>query len=237
MLTSLFMKLRSKGRIDAEERQILEASISQTRNFSARQTIVREGAPLTTSNLLLDGVMCRYKDLPDGRRQILGLHIAGDFVDLHSFLLKRLDHSIAALTSCQIAVVPHEAITIITEKQPHLGRALWLSTLIDAAMHREWTLTMGRRSASSRVAHLFCEMFIRHQAIDQVENNSYPLPLTQVDVGDACGLTPVHVNRMLQQIRHDGSVEFRDGRVTVHDWERLVATAEFDPAYLYLDAR
>ena len=237
MLTRLFMKLRPRGRMGADERQILEAAISQTRNFSARQTIVREGEQLSTSNLLIEGVVCRYKDLPDGRRQILGLHIAGDFVDLHSFQLKRLDHSIAALTPCQIAVMPHEGLTNITEKQPHLARILWLSTLIDAAIHREWILTMGRRSAASRVAHLFCEMFIRHQAIEQIENNSYPLPLTQVDVGDACGLTPVHVNRMLQQIRQDGSVEFRDGLVTIHDWDRLVATAEFSSSYLYLDVR
>ena len=131
------------------------------------------------STLLLDGLMCRYKDLRNGSRQISELHVSGDFVDLHSFTLKKLDHNIMALTPCRIAQVPHERLKAITEQFPHLTRVLWFSTNLDAAIHREWVLSLGRRTALARLAHLFCELHARLQIVGLTDGLDYKIGLTQ----------------------------------------------------------
>jgi CRP-like cAMP-binding protein len=176
--------------------------------------------------------MCRYKDLRNGSRQISELHVAGDFVDLHSFTLKKLDHSIMTLTPCRIAPVPHERLKAITEQLPHLTRLLWFSTNLDAAIHREWVLSLGRRTALARTAHLFCELYLRLQLVGLTEGLTYRLELTQVDLAECLGLTSIHVNRTLKALRESDLVEFRGGTVTIRDFDRLASLAEFDPGYL-----
>jgi CRP-like cAMP-binding protein len=162
------------------------------------------------------------------------IHVPGDFLDLHSFLLKQLDHSVGSMTPVRFGLVPHDAIRRITEERPHLARMLWFSTLLDASIHRERILSVGRRSAASRIAHLFCELFVRLELLGLTEGHSYPLPVTQADLADASGLTSVHVNRMLKQLRTDGLVTFRGGWVVIDDWDGLQREAEFDPGYLHL---
>jgi CRP-like cAMP-binding protein len=143
----LLMKLRARDIVTEEEEAVLRASVAEIREYPSGRPIVRVGTTLSASTLLVEGLVCRYKDLADGQRQIMELHVAGDFVDLHGFLLKRLDHNVGTLTPVRIASVPHDALRGITETHPHLGRMLWFSTLLDAAIHREKILSVGRRSA------------------------------------------------------------------------------------------
>ncbi len=158
------------------------------------------GQDLKESLLLLDGWVARTKDLRDGGRQISELAFAGDFTDLHAFTLKRLDHNIATITPCRVAVAPHERIRETLGSHPHLARVYWLMTNIDAAIHREWTVSLGRRSAQSRMAHLFCETLERLKVVGLADDDSYDFPLTQQEFGECLGLTSVHVNRTLQSL-------------------------------------
>jgi CRP-like cAMP-binding protein len=211
--------------------------VTRIDRYAADADVIVEGVPQTESRLQLDGVTCRYKAMRDGRRQIMELHFGGDFVDLHSFTLKQLDHNVAAITPVSFAIVPHAALREITETEPHLTRLLWLTTMLDAAIQREWVVSAGRRSAIGRMAHLFCELFVRLSVVGLTEGDVYPLPLTQEDMADVCGLTPVHVNRTLQELRATGALEWQRGIVTIRDWPALQTIGEFDPAYLYLERR
>ena len=185
--------------------------------------------------LLLDGLVCRYKDLRNGQRQITELHVPGDFADLHSFTLKRLDHNLLTLTPCRIAIVPHERLKAITEQHPHLTRLYWFGTNVDAAIHREWEVSLGRRTAISRLAHLFCELRVRLGLVGRADEEGYELSLTQADLAECLGLTPVHVNRTLKELRERRLVEFRGERVKILDRLGLERVAEFNPSYLYLE--
>jgi CRP-like cAMP-binding protein len=236
-VAALLLKLRVRDVVSQEEEAVLRTSVAEIRDHPAGRTIVRAGSTLSASTLLIDGIVCRYKDLADGQRQIMELHVAGDFVDLHGFLLKRLDHNIGTMTPVRIALVPHSALRGITETHPHLGRMLWFSTLLDAAIHREKILSIGRRSAMARIAHILCELLVRLRLVGLAEEDGYSLPLTQADLADVTGLTSVHVNRMLKRLRDDKLLTFRGGRVTIADWEGLQRVAEFDPTYLHLERR
>jgi len=232
---ALLLKLRARDSVSEKEERALHEAVGEVREFGAGRTIVRSGTPMEESSLQLSGFSCRYKDLADGQRQLMELHIPGDFVDLHSFLLKRLEHGVAALTPVVFAIFPHEGLKKITEDHPHLARLLWFSTLLDAAIHRETILSVGRRTALARIAHLLCELLVRLEVVQLAADDRYQLPLTQADLADATGLTSVHVNRMLKMLRDDGLLTFRNGEVVVHDRARLQQVAEFSPSYLFLD--
>lgn len=235
MTNVLVQKLAIRDTISADERRVLDRAIVRVREVPRDQDIVRDGARVNESVLLLDGMAARYKMLGGGRRQISAIHVAGDFVDLHSFLIKVMDHGVTALTTCTVALVPHETLKEITETSPHLTRMLWLSTLIDAAVYREWITNMGQRAALERAAHLLCEIFVRLRAVDRTDGMSFRLPLTQAGLGDALGLSLVHVNRVVQGLRAQGLVSWEGRIVTILDWRRLQEVAEFDPGYLHLD--
>jgi CRP-like cAMP-binding protein len=235
MIDTHLLKLRARDTVNAEEEQAIRGLFSEVRDVAADTTVINAGDHLNVSLLLLDGLLCRFKDLRDGSRQISELHVPGDFADLHSFTLKKLDHSIMALTRCRIAVAPHERIKTAITEFPHLARLFWFTTNMDAAIHREWVLSLGRRSALSRTAHLFCELQVRLGIVGLADEKSYPLSLTQTDIAECLGLTPVHVNRVLRELRERGLVEFRNRRVTISDQKGLRRVAEFDPGYLYLE--
>ena len=234
MIDKLLMKLRLRDTLSAAEEDALRALPCSIRRIPKRTTLIRRGEELRESTLLLDGMLGRYKDLRNGSRQISEVHVAGDFADLHSFSLKRLDHNVMSFTDCQVAQVPHERLKAITEQHPHLTRMLWLSTNIDASIHREWVLSLGRRTAISRVAHFFCELHARMDVVGVAEPDGFSLELTQMDLAECVGLTPVHVNRTLRALREQGLAEFRGGRVTITDMPGLRRVAEFDDMYLYL---
>lgn len=233
----LLLKLRVRDEVSEREEAVLRDAIGEIENYRAGKTIVRAGETLTRSALLMDGLVARYKDLSEGTRQIMEVHVPGDFLDLHGFLLKKLDHDVGAITAATIAWTPHDRLQRISEEEPHLSRLLWLSTLMDASIQRERILSVGRRPARARIAHLLCELYIRFEVVGMTDGMSYALPFTQADLADSTGLTSVHVNRMLRELREEGLLTFRGGRVTIDDWERLKSAAEFDPAYLHVEHR
>ena len=161
--------------------------------------------------------------------------LRADIPDLLTLQLKTLDHSMGTVTPCTVGFIQHEDLHKLLQAHPRLTDVFWRDTLVDAAIFREWMLGIGRRSARTRIAHLFCEMTARLTAVDLVEGNRVPLPITQTELGDALGLSTVHVNRTLQDLRSAGLVEWQGGVMTVLDWENLKAAGEFDPGYLHLD--
>jgi len=237
MIEKAILKLRARDVVSAEEERILASAVARWEDVPSDRIVVRAGEELNVSILLIDGLMCRYKDLRNGERQIMELHVPGDFLDLHSFQLKRLDHNVISLVPCRIAIVPHSNLVSITDLHPHLGRMLWLSTLIDAAIHREWLVSLGRRTAIARVAHLFCEMHARLSLVQLADPGGFPLKITQTDLAECLGLTSVHVNRVLRQLREMGLARFRDGRVEILNNAELMRIAEFDPQYLHIEHR
>ncbi len=237
MIEKLLMKLNARDRLSPEEEEALRRAMGPVKEVPSDKTLIRAGQDLNELTLLVEGLMCRYKDLRDGSRQISELHVSGDFVDLHSFTLKRLDHNIMTLTPCLVTPVPHEKLKRITEEFPHLTRVLWFSTNLDAAIHREWVLSLGRRTAVARVAHLFCEFYVRLGIVGLTDGLSFPLDITQTDLAECLGLTAVHVNRTLKTLREMKLVEFRGGRVSIEDLPGLERVAEFSPEYLSLECR
>jgi CRP-like cAMP-binding protein len=231
---ALIRALEQRDVLTEEERGILRRLPAREIDFGAGDLIVEEGSRPHISCLIVEGMAARSQVLADGGRQLVALHIAGDFVDLHSFLLKRMAHGVIALSRVKVAQVPHEQLRQITESHPHLTRLLWLATLIDAAIHREWIVSMGRRDGPQRLAHLLCELFVRLRAIGLANDYSFPLPLTQAELGDVIGFSVVHANRMVQTLRKDGLVRWQELRVEILDWERLQELADFDADYLSL---
>lgn len=237
MIEAHLLKLRAREQVSAAEEKALRELVSGTRRVPAHKTIIRQGEELSISLLLLEGWLGRTKDVLRGQRQILELHVPGDFADLHSFTLKTLDHDVVALTPATVGIVPHERLERLTEQHPHLARLYWLMTNIDAAIQRQSTLSLGRRSAEGRVAHLFCELFERLRVADLVEGDSCDFPLTQSQISESLGLTPVHTNRTLQSLRAKGVLTLEHRRLTILDRDQLDAIAEFDPGYLYIRRR
>lgn len=235
VIEKLLLKLSLRDELSAEEVAALRGLPELIKEVPSDQTIIRAGDVLDESTLLIEGLMCRYKDLKNGSRQISELHVAGDFVDLHGFTLKRLDHNIMTLTPCRIAMVPHARLKRITEEFPHLTRILWFSTNLDAAIHREWVLSLGRRTALARLAHFFCELHVRLGVVGLTDGLCFRLDLTQLDIAECLGLTSIHVNRTLKVLREQGLVELRGGTVEIRDLEGLRRVAEFSDDYLSPD--
>jgi CRP-like cAMP-binding protein len=235
MPNSLLQALELRDRLTADERAAVLGAASSEVDFEAGKDIVKEGARPNACSLVVSGLAARYIVLAGGGRQFTALHVPGDFVDLQSLLLKRMDHAVLALAPTRIARVPHAALRQITIDFPHLARLLWLMTLVDGAIHREWILSMGRRQAPARLAHLICELFVRFRAVGKADGLSFSLPLTQAQMGDVLGISAVHLNRTLQELRREGLISWQGHAVTIKDWQRLQSLAEFDPAYLSLE--
>lgn len=234
-LGSLFARLERRDVLTFEERGILASAASQVKVVHAGEDIVRESDRPTSSVLLARGFSGRHKVMQDGSRQITAFHIDGDFVDLHGFLLKTMDHGVRALSDCVLVTFPHQELRKITEEQPHLTRILWLSTLLDSAIVREWVIVRGRLLAISQMAHLFCELLERWRVVGDPDARSFSFPITQADLGDALGMSSVHVNRTIQEIRARGLAEWRDGIVEVFEEQRLRALGVFNREYLHLE--
>ena len=233
VLATFLRKLEARDVVSSEERATLIACSSEEVRYPAGADLVREGARPDTSMLVVDGFTTRYRDAADGSRQITAIHIPGDFVDLHSLLLREMDHSVGALSACRVVRFPHTKLRTLTETHPHLTRLLWLMTLIDASIHREW-LAAAAQPAPEQIAHLICELYARLEITGLITNNSFPLPLTQTELGEALGLSAVHVNRSLQQLRSEGLFTWQNQVVTILDWEALQRRAAFDSRYLHL---
>ncbi|KAA2234411.1 Crp/Fnr family transcriptional regulator [Salinarimonas soli] len=215
----------------------MQALPVQTAELKADQDIVREGDHPTRCCVLLEGLACVYKLTAEGRRQIMAVQVPGDIPDLQSLHLNTLDNSVGTLTPCRLGFISHDAIRELCRAHPRIGGILWRETLVDAAIFREWMLNLGRREAYGRLAHLLCELVARLRAVGLVQDDTCDLPLTQAELGDILGLSTVHVNRTLQELRAAGLITLRGGSLTVDDWAGLAAAGEFDPAYLHLQPR
>lgn len=199
-----------------------------------RHRLAQAGVPVTACSYLLEGFAGRYRADHQGRRQLLGLLIPGDFVDLPTWRLGHSDHEIEALSSASVSALPHAAISALRQGVSDLYDKLWQVTLLDAAVERYWTFRNGRLTGRARIANLFAETLVRQYARGLCGLNGCPLPISQTDLAEACGMTPVHANRMLGELRQERICLFLDGRVEVMDLARLFRQAQFDWDYLYL---
>ncbi|WP_441011847.1 Crp/Fnr family transcriptional regulator [Methylobacterium sp. NMS12] len=234
-MAMLLRKLESIGTLSDVERQAIQGLPVRTQTLNARQDIVRDGDRPSHCCLILDGWACRYKLLHEGRRQILSFHIAGDVPDLQTLHLPTMDHSLATVTKATVAFIPHESLRELTVNFPSIGALLWRDTLVDAGIFREWITGLGRRSAFERIAHLFCEMYLKLQAVGLAGDFRCRMPTTQNDLADALGLTPVHVNRVLRDMRGLALITLRSSTLVIEAWDELLRVAEFDPTYLHLE--
>ncbi|WP_267427344.1 Crp/Fnr family transcriptional regulator [Methylobacterium sp. GC_Met_2] len=224
-------------RLSNEERDALLSLPMHAAMFEADQDIVTEGDRPTRAFAILSGFACTYKTTYAGKRQVMAYHVPGDVPDFQSLHLHVLDISISAVGPCRVGFVPHDAVRLLLSDHPRLTDTLWRATLIEAAIVREWMLNNGRREAYPRLAHLFCELITRLAAVELAIDQSCHLPMTQSEIADALGITSVHVNRVLREMRAKGLITLQGHHLTVHDWEGLKKAAEFDPTYLHLGNR
>jgi CRP-like cAMP-binding protein len=232
--TPLVRKLESILVLSEDEKDVLRNVSGTIKTVGRRQDLVREGDRPFECCLVLEGFACRYKLTDEGKRQIFSFHIPGDIPDLQSLHLDVMDHSLASLSPSKLLFIPHETVRDLIRRCPRIGDAFWRDTLIDAAVFREWMVCLGRREAHGHMAHLLCEFYVRLQAVGLTNGDAYEFPLTQAELGDALGISTVHANRTLQDLRGDGLITLQNGSVTVLDWDRLKEAGEFDPTYLHL---
>ena len=237
VLDPMLRKLRMWARLDAADEQALLDLPHEIVTVGKQRALINEGDTITHCWLLLSGFCARYKIVGNGGRQIVSIHMTGDLVDLQNALLGVADHGVQALTQCEMATIPIEAIRKLTDARPAVKDALWYDTLVDGSIFREWVANVGRRDSKTRIAHLLCEFALKLDAIHPGEKLNYELPMTQDQLADATGLTPVHVNRMLQALVEEGLIERVTSKsVLIGNWKRLAAAGDFDRSYLHLDA-
>lgn len=234
LMKPLLLSLQRRDEVSEEERALLENLPATSRSYRKNEEIVSEHSEPTESCLITRGFAGRSVYVESGKRQLTAVHITGDFVDLHGMLLKVMDHSVVALSECDVVFVPHRAIVELMNRSPHLGRLLWLLTVVDGAIQRAWMAGLGRRSPIGHLSHLICELYTRLEIVGLAGNNVLELPLTQGEIADLLGLSIVHVNRTIQDLRSTGVVSWRGGTITIVDQARLTALADFDPTYLNL---
>lgn len=234
-LDPMIRKLGLWKALGADERAAVLALPHKVEELSPGAYVVREGQATTSSCLLLSGFTFRQKTSRRGARSINAVHMPGDVVDLQNSLLGRADHSVQALTRTTIARIPREAIVTAAIKYPSLGMAMWYDTLVDASIFREWILNNARRDAQTRIAHLICEFGVRLESLGLGARSSYEFPMTQEQLADACGLTPVHINRSLRDLEERGLITRTARFLCVADWSRLKQAGEFEVDYLHLD--
>lgn len=233
---TLSLHLSAFAKLSADDRDLLDTMLGKrVRVLPARRDIIREGDKPNFVPVILEGWAQRYKQLADGRRQILSFFVAGDLCDPNVFIHKAMDHSLSTITPVRVAEVSKQEFRELADASPRIAEALWWTELVTIAIQREWTTSIGQRTAYERIAHLFCEMFVRLRTVNLTQGDSCEFPLTQSDIADATGLTQVHVNRTIQEMRRDGLVDVRNRQLTVHDLPRLMAVAVFNPNYLHLD--
>jgi CRP-like cAMP-binding protein len=237
-LELMLRKLRLWVALDAADEQALLNLPYSTVSIRKNMAVITEGDRVAHCWLLLSGFCVRYKLTGAGSRQIVSIHMKGDLVDLQNAIIGVADHGVQTLSECTMAKIPLRAIHALTDERPRIKDAMWHDTLVDGSIYREWVLNVGRRDAHARVAHLLCEFALKLEAVSLGDQLHYELPMTQEQLADATGMTPVHANRVLMDLAKDGLID----RVTpksifIGDWQRLSAAGDFNPAYLHLGPR
>jgi CRP-like cAMP-binding protein len=234
-LLPMLRKLQLWMELDEQDQEAVLGLPYTVNKLGAGRYIVRDGERPTHSCLLLSGFAYRHKVTGDGGRQIMSIHMRGDVVDLQNSLLRRSDHNVQALTTIDVAYIPVEAVRDVAFERPNVGKAMWYETLVDASIFREWTLNVGRRQARERTAHMLCEFALRLEVAGLGQQLDYELPMTQEELADALGLTPVHVNRTLKRLEAEQLIERTRRSVRITDWKALAAVGDFDANYLHLE--
>jgi CRP-like cAMP-binding protein len=235
MNNPLLRKLSNFTPLSQEESEAIDECCRDVREVGAREDVIAQGDRTGGVKLLLEGFACRYKTLEDGRRQIVAYFVPGDLCDLRVFILKRMDHSIGAIAPSKIATISPDNVLRLMHDYPTLTTALWWSTLVEEAIAREWIVNVGQRNALERMAHLFCELLYRYRAVGLNQGLSCTLPLTQVELAETLGLSSVHVNRTLQELRRQKLITLNGRTLTIQNLRALEQLSLFNPEYLHLD--
>jgi CRP-like cAMP-binding protein len=231
-LTGRFLAGRARSEMSEAERVRMEALVTGTEVLEHGHRVIARGQRSDHSTMLIEGFMLRTLE-SENRRHAVSFHVPGDFVDLHCFALQRLDHNIDCVGPARVGYVPHEAIVEVMRDDPKLARLFWFSTLLDAALHREWIMKLEQLTAPRRIAHIFAEIWRRLEVVGMARPDGFETPLRQIDIADMCGATAIHVNRAVAELRKSGIADFRRGRVVVSDRDRLEEYGDFNPGYLY----
>jgi len=232
----LIMKVQKFVRLSSQDKRALNDLVGEKiYHLAARQDIVREGDRPESLKIILTGWACRNKMLEDGRRQILSFFLPGDLCDLNIYILREMDHTLSSLTPVSYAEITRDMMDDITSRYPRITQAFWWDTLVATAVQREWTLNIGQRTALERMAHLLCEIYVKMEVVGRTHGNHCEFPLLQSDLAEATGLSTVHVNRTLQELRAQNLIILRGKELTIPDLDRLKEVAMFNINYLHLD--
>jgi CRP-like cAMP-binding protein len=229
----LIRKLKRFGPLDERDEILLTEVVSDSRSIAAREDIIHEGERPEKGHLIVSGFGCRYKVLPNGTRQVVGCLIPGDFIHLQRSLLNEMDHSIGTLSPCIVVDIPRDLVLRLHESTA-IAHAFRMVALVDESITREWLASMGRRDALARLGHLLCELFTRYQAVDLVDRGSFEFPMRQTEIAETLGLSNVHVNRVLQELRGLQLIQLKLGKATILDLAQLKVLSGFNPNYLHL---
>ncbi|HEX8378984.1 MAG TPA: Crp/Fnr family transcriptional regulator [Allosphingosinicella sp.] len=232
----MVLRLERRSPLGEADREALLTLAHSVKKLAAGAHIIRDGDSAEHCSLLLSGFAYRYKITGEGGRQIISFHVASEFLDLQNSFLGVADHSVQMLTDAELAIIPSAILQEFALTRPALARALWIDTLIDASIFREWVVNVGRRDSRARVAHLLCEFSLRLEAAGLASNHHYELPMTQEQLADAVGLTSVHVNRVLKQLGEEGLIRRNRRSIVIEDWGRMRAAGDFNERYLHHDA-
>ncbi len=231
----LIQRLETFRTLSTIDREVLGKATEDTHSVASHTDLLREGDAPEVVRVLVEGFACRYKIVDGGKRQILGFLLPGDICDAHVFTLSHTDHNVVALTEAKVATIPRDAVERILAAHPAIARALLWSSLVNESISREWLANMGRRSPNKRIGHLLCEMLTRLRAAGQASDDRFAFPITQADLGDTVGLSTVHVNRTLQELKAKKLIVSKRWLFEILDVPALMAFSDFDPAYLHLD--
>ena len=235
VLEMLIGRFERRAPLSDDARSALRALPFKLMTYPKHTHLVREGDRVKTAKLMIDGLAYRHKVTAEGARQIISLHMRGDFVDLESSLLNCADHNVQVLETCTVAEVPRAAIVELIDSNGALAHAMWIDTLIDASVYREWVVNVGRRDARRAMCHLLCEFGRRLEFAGLADGGNYELPMNQEQLADCLGITPVHVNRVLKGLDKEGLIVRHQRFVAVPDRKRLDAVAGFNELYLHLN--
>jgi CRP-like cAMP-binding protein len=235
VLAALLRRLNTVSGLDDADIAAIRALPINVRHWEAGRTIVSDGERPTDCCLVIEGFCVRAKTILDGQRQILSIHIPGEIPDLQSLHLHRMDHDLIAVAPSTLGFISHTSMRALTRTNPNIAEVLWRDTLIDSAIFREWIVNVGQRPAASRLAHTVVELRRRLAVIGREAGDTFEMPLTQEQISEALGITPVHANRIIRQLRDDGIVDINRGRVTVLNEAKLAELAQFDDRYLHQD--
>jgi CRP-like cAMP-binding protein len=229
------MKMEQFTRFTDEQKRRLDALVSErVEDYGAREDILREDERVDVCHVILSGLAARYKILENGERQIMAFLVPGDLCDAEVFILEKMDHSVGTLTPTRCAIIPAARMKELLREVSCLAEALWWGTMTDLAVLRERIVDHGRRDARERIAHLLYEMLVRYRMIGEADDEKFDFPITQEELADATGMTPVHVSRTLKQLRDEGLIELKSKVLTITNAERLKEVAQFNPNYLHL---